>query len=57
MRRDTSLIAYVKYDKSGYVVPGSLILRKRAPKRGNWVPLDADQCCPSTTTTTTTTEA
>ena len=48
------LKAYVRYDGSGRVVPGSLILRKNKPKVGKWVEVSAYECCNPTTTTTTT---
>jgi len=57
MRRDPEIKAYIKLDSNGYAVPASLVLRKKQPKRGRWIVMDADQCCTSTTTTTTTTEA
>jgi hypothetical protein len=51
-RRD--LKAYVRYDGTGRVVPGSLILRRKKPKVGKWVEIPAYECCNPTTTTTTT---
>jgi hypothetical protein len=51
------LKAYVRYDGSGRVVAGSLILRRQMPKVGNWVEVPAYECCAPTTTTTTTTVA
>jgi hypothetical protein len=48
------LKAYVRYDGSGRVVPGSLILRKNKPKVGKWTEITAYECCNPTTTTTTT---
>jgi hypothetical protein len=52
------LKAYVRYDGSGRVVAGSLILRRQKPKVGNWVEVPAYECCaPTTTTTTSTTTA
>jgi hypothetical protein len=53
------LKAYVRYDGSGRVIAGSLILQRFKPKVGNWVEIDANECCNyiPTTTTTTTTEA
>jgi hypothetical protein len=47
------LKAYVRYDGSGRVVAGSLILRRQKPKVGNWVEVPAYECCAPTTTTTT----
>jgi hypothetical protein len=59
MANSKDLKAYVRYDGSGRVVPGSLILRRKMPKVGKWVQIQAYECCdpyfPSTTTSTTTT--
>lgn len=51
------LKAYVRYDGSGRVVAGSLILRRQKPKVGNWVEIQAYECCNPTTTTTTSTSS
>ena len=51
------LKAYVRFDGTGRVVPGSLILRRQKPKVGKWVEIPAYECCNPTTTTTTTTVA
>ena len=53
------LKAYVRYDGTGRVIAGSLILQRFKPKVGNWQEIDANECCNyiPTTTTTTTTEA
>ncbi len=53
------LKAFVRYDGSGRVVAGSLILRKNKPKVGKWKEIQAYECCflTSTTTTSTTTAA
>jgi hypothetical protein len=51
------LKAFVRFDGTGRVVAGSLILRKKAPKVGNWHEITAYECCNYTTTTTTTTVA
>jgi len=48
------LKAYVRFDGSGRVVPGSLVLRKKMPKVGKWMEVQAYECCVYTTTTTTT---
>ena len=51
------LKAYVRYDGTGRVIAGSLILQRSKPKVGNWQEIDANECCnyvPTTTTTTTT---
>ena len=49
------LKAFVRYDGTGRVVASSLILRKKKPKVGRWVEIQAYECCNETTTTTTTT--
>lgn len=49
------LKAYVRFDGSGRIVAGSLILRRKKPKVGKWVEIPAYECCNPTTTTTTTT--
>lgn len=49
-----NLKAFVRYDGSGRVVPGSLILRQKMPKVGKWVEVQAYECCNPTTTTSTT---
>ena len=48
------LKAFVRFDGSGRVVAGSLILRRKKPKVGKWVEINAYECCNPTTTTTTT---
>jgi len=53
-----NLKAFVRYDGSGRVVAGSLILRKNKPKVGRWLEIPAYECCnyvPTTTTTSTST--
>jgi hypothetical protein len=53
------LKAYVRFDGTGRIVPGSLVLRRKQPKVGNWKEIQGYECCnnaPSTTTTTTTGE-
>ena len=53
---NTKLKAYVRFDGTGRVIPGSLILQRFKPKVGNWQEIDATECCgyvPTTTTTTT----
>lgn len=39
------LRAFVRFDGSGRVVAGSLILRKNKPKVGKWVEISAYECC------------
>ena len=48
------LKAYVRFDGSGRIVAGSLILRKNKPKVGKWQEIVGYECCNPTTTTTTT---
>jgi len=40
-----SLKAYVRFDGSGRIVAGSLILRKQKPKVGKWQEIPAYECC------------
>ena len=54
---NNKLKAYIRYDGTGRVIAGSLILQRFKPKVGNWQEIDANECCNPTTTTTTTTEA
>lgn len=54
MSVNKNLKAFVRYDGSGRIVAGSLILRKKMPKVGKWKEIDAHECCGTTTTTTTT---
>ncbi len=53
------LKAFVRYDGSGRVVAGSLILRKNKPRVGRWFEIPTYQCCngDNSTTTSTTTAA
>lgn len=39
------LHAYVRFDGSGRVVAGSLILRRKMPKVGKWQEITAYECC------------
>ncbi len=48
------LKAFVRFDGTGRVVGGSLILRKNKPKVGKWQEIVGYECCNPTTTTTTT---
>ena len=54
MSNQRNLKAFVRFDGSGRVVAGSLILRKKKPKVGKWQEITAYECCNPTTTTTTT---
>lgn len=47
--------AWIKYDASGRVVPGLLLIRKKKPSGRGWVEVPVYLCCGPTTTTTTTT--
>ena len=48
------LKAYVRFDGTGRIIPGSLVLRRNKPKVGNWKEIQGYECCNPTTTTTTT---
>lgn len=48
------LKAYVRFDGTGRIVPGSLVLRRNKPKVGNWQEIVGYECCNPTTTTSTT---
>ena len=39
------LKAYVRYDGSGRVVAGSLVLRRQKPKVGKWKEIQGYRCC------------
>jgi hypothetical protein len=39
------LKAYARFDGTGRVVPGSLVLRRSIPKNGNWKQMQAYECC------------
>jgi hypothetical protein len=54
MANQRNLKAFVRYDGSGRVVAGSLVLRKKKPKVGRWKEILTYECCNLTTTTTTT---
>lgn len=45
MQLDKKLKAFVRYDGSERVVPGSLILRKNKPKVGTWKEVSSNYCC------------
>lgn len=51
----SKLKAFVRYDATGRIIPGSLILQRSKPKVGDWQEIDAYECCNPTTTSTTTT--
>lgn len=55
---NTKLKAFVRFDGTGRVIPGSLILQRSKPKVGDWKEIPATECCgyvPTTTTTSTST--
>ena len=54
MATNNKLKAFVRFDGTGRVIAGSLILQRNKPKVGNWKEIDANECCNPTTTTTTT---
>jgi hypothetical protein len=49
------LRAYVRFDGSGRVVAGSLVLRRKKPKVGKWMEIQTYECCDEQTTTTSST--
>lgn len=60
MSNQRNLKAFVRYDGSGRIVAGSLVLRKNKPKVGRWKEIQAYECCnyvPTTTTTTSSTSS
>jgi len=47
------LKAYVRFDGTGRIIPGSLVLRRTKPKVGNWKEIEAYECCNDVTLTFT----
>ena len=45
MGNKKDLKAYVRYDGTGRVISGSLILQRNKPKVGNWKQIGAYECC------------
>lgn len=45
MSNKRDLKAFVRFDGSGRIVAGSLILRKKKPKVGKWHEIQAYECC------------
>lgn len=45
MANNRRLKAFVRYDGSGRVIPGSLNLQANKPKVGNWKEINAYECC------------
>jgi len=53
---NNKLKAFVRFDGTGRIIPSSLIVQAFKPAVGNYVEIDAKECCnyvPTTTTTTT----
>jgi hypothetical protein len=47
------LRAYVRYDGTGRIIPGSLVLRRSKPKVGDWKEIQTYECCDGGGTFTT----
>jgi len=47
------LKAYVRFDGTGRIIPGSLVLRRTKPKVGNWKEIQGYECCNDVTLTFT----
>lgn len=45
MANNNKLKAYVRYDGTGRVIAGSLILQRFKPAVGNWKEINANECC------------
>ena len=45
MANRNALQAYVRFDGSGRVIPGSLILNRFKPQVGNWKQIGSYECC------------
>jgi hypothetical protein len=56
MSNKRDLKAFVRYDGSGRVVAGSLILRRQKPKVGKWSEVQGYECCNDVTLTYTVTD-
>ncbi|NBW33767.1 MAG: hypothetical protein EBR30_01780 [Cytophagia bacterium] len=48
MGNKKDLKAYVRYDGTGRLISGSLILQRFKPKDGNWKEINAYECCSPT---------
>jgi hypothetical protein len=55
MANQSKLKAWVRYDGTGRVIAGGPILQRFKPAVGNWVEINANECCNEITSTTTTT--
>jgi len=49
------LKSFARFDGTGRIVPGSLVLRRSKPKVGNWKEIPAYECCNDVTLTYTVT--
>ena len=49
------LKSYARFDGTGRIVPGSLVLRRTKPKNGNWKEIPAYECCNDVSLKTTVT--
>jgi len=47
-----TLKAFVRFDGNQRIIPGSLIMRRKMPKVGRWMEVQANLCCNFLTTTT-----
>lgn len=45
MANKKDLKAFVRYDGTGRLIAGSLILQRNKPKVGNWIQTNAYECC------------
>ena len=45
MANQNKLKAWVRYDGTGRVIAGGPILQRFKPKVGNWVEINANECC------------
>lgn len=48
------LKAFVRFDGTGRIIPGSLIRRRKMPKTGRWMEIQPYLCCTTSTSTTST---
>jgi hypothetical protein len=42
---NNKLKAFVRFDGTGRIIPGSLILQRFKPRVGKWQEIDAKECC------------
>ena len=53
---NNKLKAFIRFDGTGRLIAGSLILRRNKPTVGDWEEIPASVCCNYSTTTSTTTQ-